>query len=104
MAEPLLVSEGHIVNQSGDRIADLTELAEAERFTALENRVAALENQLAPEPEEVPESPDELSPPGGPLKIHVGPEDTPTGQPIPTPPDVSSPGSPFGVAGVPTDG
>lgn len=100
MAELLFISEGHIVDASGNRIATLTELAESERITALENRIADLENAARTEPEEVPESPDELSPPGGPLKIHVGPEDTPTGEPIPTPPDVSSPGSPFGVAGV----
>lgn len=111
MAETLLVSgleldengkvrSGTVVDTAGNRIADLADLAHSERITALENRIAELENAARPEPEEAPENPDELSPPGGPLKIHVGPEDTPTGEPIPTPPDVSSPGSPFGVAGV----
>jgi hypothetical protein len=101
MAEPLLLSEHHIVDQSGNRIATLTELAESERITALEERVAALENAARPEPEEPPENPDEPSPPGGPLKIHVGPEDTPTGEPVPTPLGVSSPGSPSDVEGIP---
>lgn len=114
MAETLMVSglvkdesgkviEAHIVDQSGDRIASLFELADAERFTALENRIAALENtvaELTAEPPE-PEDPNAPSPPGGALKIHVQPEDTPTGQPVATPPDVSSPGSPLGVDGVP---
>lgn len=100
MAEQLFISEGHIVDASGNRIASLNDLAASEQFTDLEERIAALENAARPEPEEAPENPDELSPPGGPLKIHVGPEDTPTGEPVPTPPDVSSPGSPFGVAGV----
>jgi len=104
MAEQLFISEGHIVDSSGNRIATLTELAESERITALEERVAELENAARPEPEEEPENPDETSPPGGPLKIHVQPEDTPTGQPVPTPLGVSSPGSPSNVAGVPADG
>lgn len=102
MAETLHVSEGRIVDSSGATIASLSELAEAERFTALENRIAELENtvaELSAKPPE-PEDPNAPSPPGGPLKIHVGPEDTPDGQPIPTPPDVSSPGSPFGVDGI----
>jgi hypothetical protein len=101
MAEPLFISEGHIVNQSGDRIATLTELAESERITALEERLSALENAARPEPEETPENPDELSPPGGPLKIHVQPEDTIDGEPVAAPLGVSAPGSPADVAGTP---
>jgi len=101
MAEQLLISEGHIVDSAGNRIATLTELAESERITALEERVAALENAARPEPEEVPENPDELSPPGGPLKIHVQPEDTIDGEPVATPIGVSAPGSPADVGGVP---
>lgn len=104
MAETLHISEGNIVDSSGNLIASLSELAEAERFTGLENRIAELENtvgELSAKPP-APEDPNAPSPPGGPLKIHVGPDDTPDGKPVPTPPDVSSPGSPLGVDGVPS--
>jgi hypothetical protein len=102
MAEQLYVSEGHVVDSSGNRIATLVDLAESERITALDERLATLENAFAvySAAPPAPEDPNAPSPPGGPLKIHVGPEDTPDGKPIPTPPDVSSPGSPFGVDGV----
>jgi hypothetical protein len=75
MASTLHVSEGQIIDDAGNRIATLSELAEAERFTALEERIAKLENtvtELATRP--VPEDPNAPSPPGGPLKIHVGDE------------------------------
>lgn len=108
MAEPLHVSEGKIVDAAGNLIAELSDVADAERFTALENRIAALENAHTEHLEsehapEVVEDPDAPSPPGGPLKIHVGPEDTPTGEPVPTPIGVSSPGSPPDVDGIPDD-
>jgi hypothetical protein len=107
MAEQLLVSEGHIVSASGERIASLNDLGASEQFTILENRIAALENAMAEHLEEhaaaeaEPEDPNAPSPPGGPLKIHVTPDETPTGQPVPTPIGVSSPGSPANVAGIP---
>lgn len=75
MASTLHVSEGQIVDDVGNRIATISELAEAERFTALEERIAKLENavtELATPP--VPEDPNAPSPPGGPLKVHVGDE------------------------------
>jgi hypothetical protein len=104
MAEQLMVSEGQIVDAAGNHIASLNDLSASEQFTALENRIAALENahaeHLESHTEPEPEDPNAPSPPGGPLKIHVGPEDTPTGQPVPTPIGVSSPGSPANVEGV----
>lgn len=86
MASTLHVSEGQIIDDEGNRIATLSELGDAERLTAIEERLTKLENAATVEPAEpapgtpfVPTtmsgSPDEVpSPPGGPLKIHVGDE------------------------------
>lgn len=100
MAETLHVSEGKIVDSSGNVIVAFSDLSEHARFTEIENRLAAVEAAVAEAPPpEVPD-PNAPSPPGGPLKIHVSPEDTPDGSPIPTPSNVSSTGSPLGVDGV----
>lgn len=86
MASTLHVSEGHVIDDEGNRIATLSDLGEAERLTAIEERLTKLENAAAVEPTEptpgtpfVPTtlsgSPDDVpSPPGGPLKVHVGDE------------------------------
>jgi hypothetical protein len=86
MASTLHVSEGQIIDDAGNRIATLSELGDAERFTALEERIAKVENVLAELTTEAaaPEDPNAPSPPGGLLKIHVG-DEVGTPEPAPTP-------------------
>lgn len=100
MAESLFISEGHVVDSSGTRIATLTELAEEERITALENRIAALENAQRP-PTPTPPMPGTVvggeqvmepihtgstAPPGSSQTIHFLPPEEQAGAPVEQPP------------------
>lgn len=105
MAGTLKVSEGQIVDEEGNRIATLTELADSERFTALENRIAELENaQLPPTPtppmpgtvvggEQVmePVHTGSSAPPGSSQTIHFLPPEEQAGAPAEQPPAESGP-------------
>jgi hypothetical protein len=97
MAGTLKVSEGQIVDEEGNRIATLTDLADSERFTALEERVSALENAARP-PTPTPPMPGTVvegeqvmepiqSPPGSSQEIHFLSPEEQAGAPVePEPP------------------
>lgn len=97
MAESLFISEGHVVDSSGTRIATLTDLAEEVRITALENRIAELENAQRP-PTPSPPMPGTVvggeqvmepvhtgstAPPGSSQTIHFLPPEEQAGAPVP---------------------
>lgn len=100
MAGTLKVSEGQIVDEEGNRIATLSELADSERFTALEERLAALENaQRPPTPEPPmpgtvvggeqvmePVHTGSTAPPGSSQTIHFLPPEEQAGAPAEQPP------------------
>lgn len=100
MAESLFISEGHVVDASGNRIATLNDLAASEQFTAIEERLAALENAQRP-PTPTPPMPGTVvggeqimepihtassAPPGSSQTIHFLPPDEQAGVPAEQPP------------------